>query len=231
MQYYSLVQDLKRKKELQDIDDKFIEVRIREYLRDKEIPVNKKSKEYRKIFKDLRKLLRKSYGVFRLINEKRDLNFYKLIFNRFKPKKILDLGCGLEPLYYTKLLNADFYATDISNNSIKKINDYFKANKINGKAFIFNLVDDDLNKLPKIDLCFMLKLLESLELIKRDVSKELLKKINARYFVVSFAKKALGKKINIRKAGRSWFRRILKELNYKYEVLDYNDEIVFLIEK
>ena len=231
MQYYNLVQDLKRKKELQDIDDKFIEARINEYLKNKELPVNKKSKEYRKIFKDLRKLLRKSYGVFRLVEEKRDLNFYKLIFNKFKPKKILDLGCGLEPLYYTKLLNAEFYATDISHYSIRKINNHFKANKINGKAFIFNLIDDDLDKLPKVELCFMLKLLESLELIKRNISKELLKKINAKYFVVSFAKKALGKKVSIRKAGRSWFRRMLKELNYKYEIFDYDDEIVFLIEK
>ena len=119
----------------------------------------------------------------------------------------------------------------MSYDSIKKINNHFKANKINGKAFIFNLIDDDLDKLPKVELCFMLKLLESLELIKRNISKELLKKINAKYFVVSFAKKALGKKVGIRKAGRSWFRRMLKELNYKYEIFDYENEIVFLIEK
>jgi len=223
--------DLKRKKELQDLDNKFIEARIKEHLQGKLIPDNKKSKEYKKLFKDLRRILRKTYGMFRVIKETRDLDFYKLVFNKINPKSILDLGCGLEPLYYTKLIKAEFYTTDISKNIVNNINSYFKANKIKGKAFVFNLVDDDLNKLPKVDLCFMLKLLESLEIIKRNISKELLKNIKASYIVVSFAKIALGKKEKIRKSGRSWFRRILKELNYDYEIFDYGNEIVFLIKK
>ena len=231
MKYSTLIQDLKKKKELQDLDNSFIEARIKGYLKEKEVPSNKKSKEYKKIFKDLRRLLRKSYGMFKVIEEKRDLNFYKLVFNKLKPKKMLDLGCGLEPLYYTRLIKAEFYAADISNDIINTLNEHFKINKIKGKAFIFNLVDEDLNNLPEVDLCFMLKLLESLELIKKNISKELLSKINSKYFVVSFSKIALGKKVKIRKAGRAWFRRILKELNYNYEILDYENEIVFLIEK
>ena len=231
MKYSTLIQDLKKKKELQDLDNSFIEARIKGYLKEKEVPSNKKSKEYKKIFKDLRRLLRKSYGMFKVIEEKRDLNFYKLVFNKLKPKKMLDLGCGLEPLYYTRLIKAEFYATDISNDIINKLNEHFKINKIKGKAFIFNLVDEDLNNLPEVDLCFMLKLLESLELIKKNISKELLSKINSKYFVVSFSKIALGKKVKIRKAGRAWFRRILKELNYDYEILDYENEIIFFIKK
>jgi len=231
LSYSELIQDLKRKKELQDLEDNFILSRIKDYLKDKQVPNNKKSKEYKKIFKNLRKILRKTYGMFRVIEEKRDLEFYKLIFDKLKPKKILDLGCGSEPLYYTKLIKAEFYATDISNNIIKNLNDHFKRSNIKGKGFIFNLVDENLSNLPKVDLCFMLKLLESLELIKRNISKEILKKIKAKYFVVSFAKKALGKTISIRKSGRSWFRKILKELDYKYEILDYKDEIIFLITK
>jgi len=231
LDYSELIQDLKRKKELKDLEDNFILFRIKDYLQDNKVPSNKKSKEYRKIFKDLRRILRKTYGMFRVIKEKRDLNFYKSIFNKLKPKKILDLGCGLEPLYYTKLVKAEFYATDISKNIVNEINICFKKNKIKGKAFVFNLVDEDLSKLPKVDLCLMLKLLESLELIKRDISKDILKKINSKYILVTFAKKALGKKITIRKSGRSWFRRMLKDLGYEYEIIDYEDEILFLIEK
>ena len=230
MDYSSLIQDLKKKKELNDLDDNFIQERIKNYLNERLIPDNKKSQEYKKIFKDLRKILRKSYGMFKQIKEKRSLDFYKSIFNKLKSKKILDLGCNLEPLRYTKLVDAEFYATDISNNVIEKLNDYFSKNKIRGKAFIFNLVDEDLNKLPKVDLCFMLKLLDSVELFKRNFSKELFKKINSKYFVVSFAKRTLSKK-KIIKSKRSWLKRILNELKYKYEMFDYDDEIVFLIEK
>ena len=49
--------------------------------------------------------------------------------------------------------------------------------------------------------------------------------------IVSFAKKALGGKVTIRKKGRSWFRRILNELGYKYEILDIGDEIFYVIKK
>src|SRR3989344_2321888 len=229
--YSDLIKELKRKKELKDLDDNFIASRIKEYLKDNKVPENKRSKEYKIIFKDLRRMLRKTYGMFRVFNEKHDLEFYNLIFNKFKPKKVLDLGCGIDPLYYTNKFNLEFYATDISKSIINKINSHFKKNKIKGKSFVFNIIDDDLSKLPEVDLCLMLRLLESLELVRRNISKDLLKKIKAKNFVVSFAKKALGNKASIRKAGRSWFRRMLKELNYSYEIVDYEDEIVFLITK
>src|SRR3989344_2656576 len=175
--YSDLIRELKRKKELKDLDDNFIASRIKEYLKGNKVPENKRSKEYEIIFKDLRRILRKTYGMFRVFNEKHDLEFYNLIFNKFKPKKVLDLGCGIDPLCYAKEFNLEFYAADISKDIIKKIKDYFRKNKINGKAFVFNLADNDLDNLPKSDICLMLRLLESLELVKRNISKELLNKI------------------------------------------------------
>lgn len=230
MEYSELIQDLKKKKELKDLDNNFIFLRIKEYLKDKEIPENKKSREYEKIFKDLRRILRKSYGMFRNLNEKRDLEIYEKIFSIAKPRKILDLGCGLDPLEYCKLTNAELYVSDISQSIINKLNDYFKLNKINGKAFVFNLLDDDLEKLPKADLCLMLKLLDSIELFKRNYTKELLTKIKSKYFLISFAKRTLSSK-RIIKSSRNWILRILRELNFSYELFDYDSEIYFLVKK
>lgn len=230
MEYSELIQDLKKKKELKDLDNNFIFLRIKEYLKDKEIPENKKSREYEKIFKDLRRILRKSYGMFRNLNEKRDLEIYEKIFSIAKPRKILDLGCGLDPLEYCKLTNAELYVSDISQSIINKLNDYFKLNKINGKAFVFNLLDDDLEKLPKADLCLMLKLLDSIELFKRNYTKELLTKIKSKYFLISFAKRTLSSK-RIIKSSRNWILRILRELNFSYELFDYDNEIYFLVKK
>jgi len=230
LEYSELIQDLKKKKELKDLDNNFIFLRIKEYLKDKEIPENKKSREYEKIFKDLRRILRKSYGMFRNLNEKRDLEIYEKIFSIAKPRKILDLGCGLDPLEYCKLTNAELYVSDISQSIINKLNDYFKLNKINGKAFVFNLLDDDLEKLPKADLCLMLKLLDSIELFKRNYTKELLTKIKSKYFLISFAKRTLSSK-RIIKSSRNWILRILRELNFSYELFDYDNEIYFLVKK
>jgi len=230
LEYSELIQDLKKKKELKDLDNNFIFLRIKEYLKDKEIPENKKSREYEKIFKDLRRILRKSYGMFRNLNEKRDLEIYEKIFSIAKPRKILDLGCGLDPLEYCKLTNAELYVSDISQSIINKLNDYFKLNKINGKAFVFNLLDDDLEKLPKADLCLMLKLLDSIELFKRNYTKELLTKIKSKYFLISFAKRTLSSP-RIIKSSRNWILRILRELNFSYELFDYDSEIYFLVKK
>ena len=231
MEHIELIQDLKRKKELKDLDNNFIKERINEYLKDKKLPSNKRSKEYKEVFKDLRKQLRKVYGVFRQVEEGRNPEFYKLIFNKIKPKKILEFGCGLDPLHYSKLIKAEIYATDISESIINKIKEHFKENKIKGKAFIFNLIDDGLDKLPKVDLCLMLRLLDSLEYFKRDISKEILKNVKAENIVVSFPIKSLSGKKEIKVKVRKWFIKMLKELEYKYEIFNYENEVIFLIRK
>ncbi len=232
MDLNNIINKLKSKKELKDLDDNFIKARILEYSNKNKVDLrNERSKSYRLMFKTLRKKLREVYGMFRIVKEERNLDFYKEFFNKFKPKTVMDLGCGLEPLRYTTLYNSKYYCYDINSNEIIKINDFFKKNNVNGKADVFNLVDNNLEKLPKTDLCFILKVLESLETVKKDFSKELLSKIKAKIIIVSFAKVALGKRVKIRKAGRSWFRRVLKQLNYDYEIKDFNDEIVFIIRK
>ena len=103
MEYTELIQDLKRKKELKDLDDNFIKERINEYLKDKKLPDNKRSKEYREIFKDLRKQLRKVYGVFRQVEEGRNPEFYKLIFDKINPKAKIDVSswaCKTSTLFF-----------------------------------------------------------------------------------------------------------------------------------
>jgi hypothetical protein len=142
----------------------------------------------------------------------------------------MDLGCGLGPLNYAKIYpKLEYYCYDINDKEIKELNNFFEKNKINGKASIFSLIDNNLDNLPKTDLCLILKVLESLESIKKNFSIKLLNKIKSKVIIVSFAKIALGKKIMIKKAGRSWFRRMLKKLDYRYRILDSDNEIFFII--
>jgi len=228
----SLINKLKNKKELKGLSEDFIRSRALEYLKKNKVDLNnEKNKDYRLMFKVLRKKLREVYGAFRSIKEKRELEFYKKIFYEFKPKTVLDLGCGLEPLDYAKIYNAEYYCLDINKEEIKRINEFFKQDNISGKAFVFNLVDENLGKLPNVDLCLILKALESLEAVKKNFSRELLSKIKSKVIIASFSKIALGKKARIKKAGRSWLRKILKKLNYNYEIRDYKDEIMFIIKK
>lgn len=248
MEIQELIQKLKQKKELSDLDDNFIKQRILNYIREKSLSDKFKDKKfvrtryYKKMFKDIRRKLHEIYGVFRADTFKEHpsikerLVYYKQIYyNIFsitgKPKKILDLGCGLNPMSYKYLgCKPYYYASDISNSDLKQVYKYFRVNKIKGKVFTFNLVDDSYKKLPKANVCFLFKVLESLESIKNNISERIIKELRCDWIVVSFSKKQIGG-AKIRKSGRSWLRKILKRLRLYFVVLDIGDEIFFVIKR
>ena len=220
-----IVKDIKRKKELRDLDEDFLRNRIKESYKG---DFNKKSKEYKKFFKNIRKGLRESYGVFKNVREERDKDVYKKIFEiTGKPKSVLDLGIGYSKFPFKDII---YYGCDIGKDYIKECNEYLKRNKIKGKCFVFDLLGD-VKKLRKVDVVFLFKVLESLEIFKKNISKDIVKNLKCKYIVVSFAKKVLSDNRYIKKKGRKWFRKILKDLKYEYKIFDYKDEIYFVIKK
>ncbi len=248
MEKKELIKKLKEKKELKDIDISFISHRIDEYIKDNNLEEKFNSlgffrtSSYKKMFKDLRKKLREVYGIFRAKSFmenpsiKERLVYYKEIYYKIfsitgKPKKILDLGCGLNPLSYEYLgCKPHYYACDISKEDVKKVKEFFKKKKINGEAFDFNLVDGNYSKLPKVNVCFLFKTLESLEQIKRDISGPILKSLDCDWIAVSFSRKSMTGK-RIKKSGRAWFRSVLKKLKLYYRVFDVGNEMFFIIKK
>lgn len=199
-----IIEKVKAKRELRDLDEGFLRKILKNY----------KEEDFKKIRRDLRIV----YGMFKNLRYNRDDKVYELIFNiTGRPKRVLDLGCGYSPLYFP-YKDIKYYCADIGEDYVKD------------KGFIFDLLNDDYNKLPKVNVVFLFKVLESLEYFKRNVSKEIIQELKAKYIVVSFDKKSLSGK-EIKKKGRSWFRRILSELNLSYEVFDYGDEIFFVIKK
>jgi hypothetical protein len=213
-----VIKKIRTKKELKDLDEDYIVNRVGK--------LNLKNKED---FKNLRAQLRKVYGMFKNLKFTRSDEVYDKIFAvTGKPKKILDLGCGVNPLHFP-FKNIEYYASDIGHEYVDDSNEYFKENKIKGKAFIFDLLSGDYSKLPKVDVVFLFRVLESLEYYIRNYSKEVIEKLNAKYIVVSFDKEGLSRKRRLKKKGRIWFRRILRELGYHYEIIDFENEIFFVI--
>jgi len=215
-----VITKIRTKKELKDLDEDYIVSRI-----------GKLNLKNREDFKNLRAQLRKVYGMFKNLKFTRKKEVYDYIFNLTgKPKKILDLGCGENPLHFP-FKDIEYYASDIGHDYVDNANYYFKENKIKGNAFIFDLLSGDFKKLPKVDVVFLFRVLESLEYFKRNYSKEVIENLNAEYVVVSFDKEGLSRKRNLKRKGRSWFRRILRELDYHYDIFDYGNEIFFVIHK
>jgi hypothetical protein len=257
-----LITSIKEKRELKDLDDNFVKEELKRYflrnnkqfLAIKE-DLNEKSKDYKKIVKEVRSKLRRSYGLFRTEKDflkekdfdkilalhsstKERLSFYHKLYERIfkitgKPKIILDLGAGVNPLSYNYLkTNPEYYAYDLSKEEVKIINNFFKKNKIKGKAEILDLLNiNKIKQLPKADMAFLFKVTDVLDKGKgHKTSEEVIKAIPANFIVVSFPTLTIsGKPMNHPRRG--WIEMMCKRLNYEFKVLTFENEIFYIIKK
>lgn len=150
-----------------------------------------------------------------------------------KPKVILDLACGLNPLSFPwmDLKEVTYYAYELSPDDASFIQFYFDVMKnysgLDGKAFSADLLK--LPPLPKCDVCFLFKALDSLECLKKGISFQLLKSIDAKFIVVSFPTRSISGKKRLKE--RSWFLNLLRDLNLSYKTIELENELFYVIEK
>ncbi len=143
-----------------------------------------------------------------------------------KVNSILDLGCGLNPFSYPYIgKKVKYIAAELSEADAKFVQRYFDKFKIDGEAFAVDLTR--LPELPEVAVCFMFKLLDTLESLKRDVSKELLKKVKAKWLVVSFSTKSIGGRKTISKKRLVWFEKLIK--GKKYETFEIENEFFYVV--
>lgn len=103
------------------------------------------------------------------------------------------------------------------------MNFYFKKNKLNAKAIHLSLFEKEkvrevIKKEKKPRIVFLFKVIDALEALKRDYSKELISEIApiADKIAVSFATKSLGNREKFR-VKRNWVIDFIKE---EYRILD-----------
>lgn len=272
----SLIEDIKKKKELQSIDDAFVhEYLIKFFKQEPKIlkslqeNFNPKSKSYAAAIKTVRSQLRRVYGLFRddttkrkeLVEQLHDaakrkkiieqilnthsstqerLSFYEKLYAKIfaitgKPKTILDLGCGINPFSfsYMKLKSCNYFAYDINREEMEAINKYFQILHTENSSFTGKAEVADITKakLPQAEVCFLFKMTDVIDKGKgHKKTEELLERIPARYVVVSFATKTMsGKEMTAPR--RSWMEWLCKRLNYSYTILEFENEIFYVIKK
>jgi len=159
-------------------------------------------------------------------------NLYQLIFKfTGKPKKILDLACGLNPLSipYMKLKTINYTATELSKEDCKFLNNFFKILKIKAKAYSL-----DLTKVKQIkgryDICFLFKVFDSIEKKGHKIAENLIKIIPAKNIIVSFPTKTISYKA-MNKPRRIWLETMLKRISLNFIVFELGNEIFYVIEK
>lgn len=166
------------------------------------------------------------------VSSKERLPYYPEIYEKIfeitgKPKTVLDLGCGLNPLSLPFMnIKPRYFAVELVEEDAKFIQLYFDTVKIKGKAYAVDLLNIEKN-LPKADVCFMFKLLDTLESMRWDITETLLKNLDVKWIVASFATMSLGGRKHIHK--RSWFERMIKDR--KYETFSVLNEQFYVIKQ
>lgn len=165
---------------------------------------------------------------------KERLPFYEEIYSEIfkatgKPKVILDLGCGLNPfsLPFMKLKDVFYFASELTKEDSDFIQAYFDRIKIKGKAFPLDLTKIGL--LPEADVCFLFKMLDTLETLKGNVSRDIIEKVNAKFVVVSFPTMTLGAKAKISPKRLVWFERVISK--FEYSSFEVENEKFYIIRK
>lgn len=173
------------------------------------------------------------------MSTKERLPFYEKLYSRIFavtgwPRSILDLGCGFNPLSFPfmGLEEVDYWAYDLNGDDIKILNNYFKVmgDDLNGKAELINLERIDCKTLPKADVCFLFKVLDIIDKKDHKKSEEIIKSLNCKWIVASFSTKTVsGKKMT--HPYRGWMNRMLERLGYEFKIIEFENEIFYVIKK
>lgn len=163
---------------------------------------------------------------------------YKKIFDWYKPKKITDLGCGLNPTSFNIIrrileYSPEYVACDLNPKDMEFIVKYFNKYSIKGSAFAEDLVEMkflDNQAIQSSDLVFLFKVIDSLERIKKNITKEILEKLKAKHIAISFPTKSLiaKKEFEVR---RNWLFKYLNKKNWECETFEVENEMFILTKK
>ena len=248
-----LIEKIKDKPPLDRLDNGFVLHFINEFFKRSNTLKIKcenetlKEREIKKIVKEVRNELNKIYGQFWKVKKvKLNLNydihqstferkeFYHSLYEKLfsitgKPKTVLDIGAGLNPLSYGLIGNDVFYyVNELTKEDCNLIEEYLKKNK-----FKFEILQGDvleIKEFPEVDVCFLFKILDSLDLRDHKTSENLINKIKANYLIVSFAS-VTTKNRGMNYPRRGWFEQMLKRLGYKFNKLEFVNEIFYVIKK
>ena len=150
---------------------------------------------------------------------------YGRIFKKFSGNvSVIDLGAGINGISYNHFekagVNVDYVGIEAIKQLSELVNFYFSKNKISGKSFnlsLFNFkkVIGIIRKTKKPRIVFLFKTIDSLEMLKRNYSIELISAIVpiCDNFVLSFATRSMISKRKF-KANRKWIIDFV-ESNFK----------------
>ncbi|MEK6906023.1 MAG: hypothetical protein AABW81_00185 [Nanoarchaeota archaeon] len=242
MNKQELLKKITEKKEFSDLPTRDVEIAFERYNKEKysdEEKVKFTRDLLRKVFsaftskkilslknKDEEWILRKH------LSTRERLDYYEEIYKRIlrglnKKINIVDLGAGINGFsykYFKKIgFDVNYYSIEAVGQLVNLVNHYFDKNKLSGKAYHLTLFEVEeikkiIKNLKKPPVVFIFKTIDSLEMLKRDYSKQLIQEITplSERVVLSFSTRSMMKKTKFH-ADRSWITDFIRE---NFEILD-----------
>jgi|SRR3989344_469438 len=138
-------------------------------------------------------------------------------------KTVLDLGCGLNVFSLPWMGYVAYYGIDVNKDDVDFCNTYLQKFGLQGGVRWGDILS--VESFVHTDICFMFKMLESLEALERGSTAKLLERITSPYIIASFATRSLGGGKVISAKRLKWF----KELVPHAEQFTLGSEVYFLI--
>ncbi|PJC44226.1 hypothetical protein CO038_04860 [Candidatus Pacearchaeota archaeon CG_4_9_14_0_2_um_filter_39_13] len=241
-----LIKKIKEKKELSGIPDNIVKEVLDKVL--KSYPSGLSKKDEKLVIKESRSLLRNYVGRFKAkssasiikmvekgrINEalmlhastRERMPFYdklRKMIKDMRPGRILDIGCGLNPLAVAEK-TFFYYASDIDENNLAVVKKFFDMHSIQGEIFIADMRKE--RNFPEADLCLILKVFDIVKMPHKEV-ESLLACLKCRAFIMSFPTITLSGK-QMKNKRRIWFEIILNKLGMKFEIISSSNELFYI---
>lgn len=246
----NLVEEVKKKKEFSELPDSVVLRALGESGEDVK-EARKLLRKYFGVFLTNRVLRRGGSKLeFHISSKKRDYeNFYREIFEVLgiwdlglgsgDIKSVIDFGCGVNGFSYEFLPKGISYVgIEAAGQLVFQMNDFFEEKGFDGRAVCLDLFEVDevvgiLKETRKKRIGFLFQVVDALENMKRDFSKEFILEImkELEILVISLPLVSLGGRKKIGEHKRKWLVDFLEE-NFKV-VKDFEmfGERVLIVEK
>lgn len=160
-----------------------------------------------------------------------------------RPRSIIDLGCGINP-FSIPLLPAPwpgqkltYQAFDLNEDEIALLQEFFEHlhsldRNFKGSAKVLDALHfAALLDLKKVDICFLFKMTDVLDRGKGHTATEaVIHSVPARWVVVSFPTKTMsGKRMTAPK--RNWMDWLCRRRGYQYTLLEFKNELFYVVKK
>lgn len=150
--------------------------------------------------------------------------------------RVLDIGCGLNPLALLVVPNSIATYTGVEiNGSLVKINNLVlqKAQVKTKFNILHNDVFDSSILKPRYNLVLLFKMMQVLDLMENNGGEKIIGSLDSRYFALSFPILSLsGKQVGMKNFYQNYLEKLCKKQNFKtifYK--EYKNEVLYVLER